>query len=739
MVNDENHKRSAEMNSGNIPSFPNKSWSNIVKDKAPEVKFDYIPLPEGTSVLSPPDEVLRKGNDKFKMCMVGTFSKVLDPVTDEKSTAEVLVHYAVKPLSCSACNSLGHNLAACPKARKIWVQKEKEELEDKSEKGSGSVPVSIEKPVEKPADNPADNSQVVSPTANLEGKRKDKEISEEGGWTEVSRHSKHSTTRKSLQSSPGSATPPLNFKKLVSVDEIEARKRHKSTSSDLKGGRARNRKGEGFVKDFVNSNNISLIALLETHVKMENMGRVTSFVSPHFDWISNHDFHDNGRILIGWDPHLWKISVLCKSAQHITSKICRISNNEEFVIFYLWAQPLHSSTVSMGGSFSFCNRFDYTLVLSRDFNVCLGPTESNSDNTRWSTGMLEFRDFLNSSGLTDLRPRGLSDHNPAFIDMGVSYTAPKKPFQLFLHFLEHPGFLELVKEAWSSNIVGYPWFRVTSKLKLVKAAVKDLNRNVGNLHELVIEAREKLLRFQASLPSCPSTDQFLEEERLSNVLEELLNREEILLKQKSRINWLEKGDRNNKFFLQSCKGRWNQNKILALDSNDFEHTSHAGISKVAVDYFSSILGNSVEVRDIPPDLQLPVLNVEQQQNLTKVFTQAEVLKTFQSLAKTKVQALMGFRMGFPALFINWIHTCLSSAMVSVKINGALEGKVSSNPDFSYHWRTSHADITHLIFADDVMLFSKGDEKSMKIMLDTISEFSLTSGLHPNASKAIVSS
>ncbi|XP_074360335.1 uncharacterized protein LOC141700489 [Apium graveolens] len=388
---------------------------------------------------------------------------------------------------------------------------------------------------------------------------------------------------------------------------------------------------------------------------MENMGRVTSFVSPRFDWISNHDFHDNGRILIGWDPHLWKISVLCKSAQHITSKICRISNNEEFVISFIYGHNLYTQRWSLWEDLlAFATDLTIPWCLAGDFNVCLGPTESNSDNTRWSTGMLEFRDFLNSSGLTDLRyngnlftwwdsscyipvlkkldrvlvnnfwlsyysmslahfrPRGLSDHNPAFIDMGVSYSAPKKPFQLFLHFLEHPGFLELVKEAWSSNIVGDPWFRVTSKLKLVKAAVKDLNRNVGNLHELVIEARVKLLRFQASLPSCPSTDQFLEEERLSNVLEELLNREEILLKQKSRINWLDKGDRNNKFFLQSCKGRWNQNKILALlDSNDFEHTSHAGISKVAVDYFSSILGNSVEVRDIPPDLQLPVLNVEQ--------------------------------------------------------------------------------------------------------------------------------
>lgn len=54
----------------------NKSWSNIVKEQPhPPVTFEYVPLKEGESVISPPDEELIKGNAKFKNFMVGTFTK----------------------------------------------------------------------------------------------------------------------------------------------------------------------------------------------------------------------------------------------------------------------------------------------------------------------------------------------------------------------------------------------------------------------------------------------------------------------------------------------------------------------------------------------------------------------------------------------------------------------------------------------------------------------------------------
>ncbi|KAK1398433.1 hypothetical protein POM88_008296 [Heracleum sosnowskyi] len=55
------------------------SWSEVLRSAPPackDVKFEYLPMPHGVEVFTPPDEVLREGNDKFRNCIVGTFSRM---------------------------------------------------------------------------------------------------------------------------------------------------------------------------------------------------------------------------------------------------------------------------------------------------------------------------------------------------------------------------------------------------------------------------------------------------------------------------------------------------------------------------------------------------------------------------------------------------------------------------------------------------------------------------------------
>lgn len=60
------------------PSLAKNTWSNVVKTPprpVEKVKFDYCPPAEGSRVVSPPIEVLQKGNNKCKHCVIGTFTK----------------------------------------------------------------------------------------------------------------------------------------------------------------------------------------------------------------------------------------------------------------------------------------------------------------------------------------------------------------------------------------------------------------------------------------------------------------------------------------------------------------------------------------------------------------------------------------------------------------------------------------------------------------------------------------
>ncbi|KAK6143157.1 hypothetical protein DH2020_023505 [Rehmannia glutinosa] len=123
-------------------------------------------------------------------------------------------------------------------------------------------------------------------------------------------------------------------------------------------------------------------------------------------------------------------------------------------------------------------------------------------------------------------------------------------------------------------------------------------------------------------------------------------------------------------------------------------------------------------------------------------------------------------LGFPPIFISWVMECVSSASYSICINGSIQGKfpgkrglrqgdpmspalfllcmeylsrllkVRTNTlKFKYHPRCEALKITHLAFADDLMLFSRGDLSSVKILIDCLNDFKNASDLDVNSFKS----
>ncbi|XP_021774063.1 uncharacterized protein LOC110738014 [Chenopodium quinoa] len=59
------------------------------------------------------------------------------------------------------------------------------------------------------------------------------------------------------------------------------------------------------------------------------------------------------------------------------------------------------------------------------------------------------------------------------------------------------------------------------------------------------------------------------------------------------------------------------------------------------------------------------------------------------------------------------------------------------PDFNYHPRCERLAITHLMFADDLLMFSRADNCSVKLLFCAFQKFSQASGLVANLSKSEV--
>ena len=151
------------------------------------------------------------------------------------------------------------------------------------------------------------------------------------------------------------------------------------------------------------------------------------------------------------------------------------------------------------------------------------------------------------NALTGVLHPGLSDHCPLVTSLNVRLDPGRSkfyPLNFFNFWADHPAFLELVKEAWKSDVYGTPLYRLSRKLKSVKAILKDFNfHSFAKLRERVVDDREKLNQAQYAFLSNP-TDPLLvdNEKRCLKTYHDLACAEEGFLKQKSRVQWLKLGD-----------------------------------------------------------------------------------------------------------------------------------------------------------------------------------------------------
>ena len=123
-------------------------------------------------------------------------------------------------------------------------------------------------------------------------------------------------------------------------------------------------------------------------------------------------------------------------------------------------------------------------------------------------------------------------------------------------------FIPTVQSSWQFPINGNAQFQLCHKLRFLKANLKRLSKDIIGKERINLDkAREDLLLCQQERDRNPTDIGLMlcEKEKLKLYFD-ASRIEEDIARQKSRIQWLEGGDKNSKYFHNSIKQRRNIKK-----------------------------------------------------------------------------------------------------------------------------------------------------------------------------------
>ncbi|XP_020412737.1 uncharacterized protein LOC109947231 [Prunus persica] len=290
----------------------------------------------------------------------------------------------------------------------------------------------------------------------------------------------------------------------------------------------------------------------------------------------------------------------------------------------------------------------------------------------------EWRVFFPEAFVRHL-PRRCSDHSPILLSLNSDKipSSELKPFRFEAMWLKHCLFPEFIKAEWK-NLEG----SVSSKLDNLIPLLREWNTQVfGQIFQKKKRILARLQGIQRSL--CKGFSPFLSnlEKHLQQEFEDLLDQEDVFWKQKSRVSWLQGGDRNTKFFHITTLVRRRRNRIERLkDINGDWISSKEGLKTLAVEYFHGLfLDDVVDIIRSPLPSLFPHIPEADLAAVSKEVTAKEVQDALFAIGPYKAPGPDGYS----AIFFHncWslcrkdiedlVFKCFSSGSVPEYLNSTL--------------------------------------------------------------------
>ncbi|PNX83757.1 ribonuclease H, partial [Trifolium pratense] len=237
----------------------------------------------------------------------------------------------------------------------------------------------------------------------------------------------------------------------------------------------------------------------------------------------------------------------------------------------------------------------------------------------------------------------------------------------------HDDCKNIIASSWNDNVVGCPMYILNTKLKRLKDRLRIWNKDVfGNVHAYVKDAEMKLQDIQAQIQNTGHTVALLDMEKSAQyLLDKALERQEEFWREKARINWHLKGDRNTAYFHRLAKIKNTSKLISSLKHNNEIISDPTLLADHVVSYYknvfctNSFLQDQSLVEEVIPNL----INEEVNTLLTMLPSFDEIKNAVFSLNKDSAPGPDGFGAFFFQTYWDIIHHDVINAVLQFFTSG----------------------------------------------------------------------
>lgn len=238
-----------------------------------------------------------------------------------------------------------------------------------------------------------------------------------------------------------------------------------------------------------------------------------------------------------------------------------------------------------------------------------------------------------------------SGHNPLILNTKSPLSKVGKPFKFESFQVMDDECKGVISGSWQQDGIDSRMFAFYKNIRECKVNLKEWSHNkFGNIRLRINTVKDQILDTQINLGKGFNPDLVARGKTLLLELENLWQKDSMYWHQRSRIKWLQLGDRNSWLFHLSTIQRRQRNQIARLKDFVGEWRSEPReISKVIEDHFQKLY-EAPPKREFEDLINLidPLVSIECNANLTKQVTLEEVQAVAFQMGPLKAPGSDGF-------------------------------------------------------------------------------------------------